>query len=430
MNSFRPYDFVDEYFATRRLERSLRKKGHTFEKIYPSSGIEAFSNLYSGAIYLPFKYPFDMFDLETLLNHEVGHFEITQEPAEINVMQFDFEKANTAMNIIEDILVNGELPRRSLERVNKKYTGEKSSLTLWEHYTKEERKKVIEMWIEHGILKEGEIEEIYNVIEKTIKKRKKYDSAKEFYEKNEKGVFTDFYNLLTDSPKAPGIGDGPATMMEKPNHRNERLFKELDKIFRRFNTQRVVEQLEESFIGSRISRRYVESPFELYPFVKNKEKIAIEKPQILGVMDCSGSMVGKAEILAKTFLEALVANTDASIIAMNEDYHRLVKSIMEIETLVMGDDEGFEELPSVAFELGVQPKADIFLIITDMVLATNELEGLDYFGSKVKASRKYLLCVEASRVFEHEEYFKDFKRIPFEKAENAIELAKRLGGLR
>ena len=235
-----------------------------------------------------------MQDLKTFLDHELLHFEITKKPAKFE-KSYNITKAQFVSNILEDIIINEKLKRSSLERVYKKMTGDKekaaSMITLWGHFTDEEKRKVVEEGLKKGIFKDKyTVDEIIETIEYTIKERKSENSLYDFVEWYD-STFKKFYNLFRDDTACElAPSNGPAEYDSSYNKPDWNLFKEISKILQRFKIKTQHTTIEKKFYGKRLNRKFYEDPSEIYPFKHKYTKTQIRKPKILCILDCSGSM--------------------------------------------------------------------------------------------------------------------------------------------
>ena len=408
--NFKPFPFWKSHVIKNKLTKST-----PYKVIYQSHTPTAYSNLITNTIYLPFIEPLEYGDLLTLLKHEEKHFKITKKPACIKT-RYNIAKAQKILNILEDIIINEGESRSKLERIFKKLCTDSEQVTLWGHFSEEEKKKIVDR-LKGKLFKDISTEKIVEVIEKTIKARKKHESLREFVYKKEE-IFDEYYRIFVDKSEDYERGDGPCEYDSSYHIPKTEVIKEFEKIIRNFNIKSSEMFYEKSYIGKRINRSFLENLTEIKPFKRTKEIIETKKPKIVILLDCSGSMIGDPEILAKAFIVACLRHLDCKVIAHNQYYHIETKSERTIVKLSMTGDEWFHLLDPKMY------KTDILAVITDMQISDVEAEGLKRFGEAVKAVRKYILCVNYSS--KHEELNRIYHRVHIKEKEKFIDFVKRL----
>jgi len=414
MKNLQPFGYTKAYIFKKHLSKLIpyNLKYH--------HGRTAFSDLSSKTIYLPFVEPLDLKDLKILLEHEAKHFEITKEPIKVT-KSHDLNKVKLAANVLEDIIVNETLSRKDLETVFKKLNAPSLQLTLWQHYNSEEKIKVVKKAKQNKVLKDSiSDEEIIKTIDETVKTRKKYNSAKDF-EWMKPALFKKYCDLF-EKPPVDSPGDGPAEMDYKGRPPDYNLVKQFERLLKAWRVKTEDSFRTEEFIGKRLNRKFIENLTHWKPFIKQYEIRTIKKPKVLILLDCSGSMGGAVEIIAKSFITACLRTIDCKVIAHNQYYHLITNIPEELAKLPMDGDECFDKLSPQEF------KCDVFMVVTDINISPSESEGLYNFAQSIRATHKYLLGCSAVHFNNHLHLNRVFKRYYVRNASQFAEFAKKLVG--
>jgi len=409
--NFKPFPFWKSHIIKSKLTKST-----PYRVIYQSHTPTAYSNLTTNTIYLPFIEPLEYGDLVTLLKHEEKHFKVTKKPAYIST-RYNIAKAQKILNILEDIIINEGESRSRLERIFKKLGTDSEQITLWGHFSEEEKKKIVDKLKGELFKKDVSTEKIIEVMEKVIKTRKKYDSLREFVYREE-SVFDEYYRIFVDKSEKYERGDGPCEYDSSYYRPETGIVKTFEKILRNFNIKSSEIFYEKNYIGKRINRSFLENLTEIKPFKRTKEILEMKRPKIIILLDCSGSMKGEPEKLAKAFIVACLRQIDCKVIAHNQYYHIETDNEQTIIKLPMTGDEWFNTINPKMY------KTDILAVITDMNISDEEAIGLRRFGEAVKAVRKYILCVRNNS--KHEELNGVYRRVYIGEKEKFIDFVKRL----
>ena len=429
-----PYTYVETYFAKRELEKDLKKYSDDI-KLIPGYHGTASSNLRARTVALPFTHPLTFSDLKTLLEHEIGHFKITVEPPKFSCYSrsIDLTKANVVCNILDDIIINESQSRAKLEDIHYKLVGNDEKtlvanrLTLWKHLDYNEKEKVIKVCQEVGIIHDDiKIDEIIDIFDDTVDIRKDSSSLYEFIDKDYDD-FMDFYELFTDQLYDIGgmIGDGHCEYKGYWNPPDKDLYNKLCSYLQRFKYTTQHDTIEKQFYGKRINRRFINKcPDEIYPFKHKYTKTTVHEPTITCILDCSGSMEGSPERRAKSFLCAALKHTRTAVIAHNECFTEIIRDEHTMERLPMDDDESFDKLPNKLKKLNYQIKSDFLVVVTDLRIDSDEADGLNKVIEDAQVRKKYLLCVEPTRINKYPQI--KLKRINIADNDRMIKFCKQL----
>ena len=406
----KPFPFSKSFLMKKKLQKLTDKK-----IIYTTSR-NAYCNLNTKKIFLPFVEPLEYDDLKTLLEHEEKHFSITKCPAKIP-KTINIVKAQRVLNYLEDMVVNKHLKREKLERIFKKLSAEREQLTLWLHYDNKEKLNIIRKLKRLNVFRDIPDEEIVSTIDETIKEREKYDSVRDFVTYSPE-TFRKYYELFSDN--YDDTGDGPCVYEERYNLPDWDLMKKFEKLIKNLKTVSMEEYRDETFIGHRINRKFFEDISCIKPFNKKTIITSVNLPKIVILLDCSGSMVGYPEKVAKSFIVACLRHLETVLVAHNQYYTNIVKNPETAVKLPMTGDEHFHKL---------QPKqysCDIFVVITDMNINDREAKGLKEFGEKVSAKRKYILCVDPEHYSSYPELDNIYRRVAIDTSEKFLQFVKHL----
>jgi len=412
MEDIVPFSYAKSYIFKQALSKA------TPRRLYYQHDRAAYSDLYSNKIYLPFIEPLDLGDLKVLLKHEEGHFSITKDEAVIPIGSVNLSKAKKVLNVLEDILVNESISRNRLERVFKKLSGESMQVTLWNQYSRDEKEKVVNK-LKGKLFKDIDTQKIIETIEKTVEIRKKYDRVSKFVS-HDFNAFKEFYDVFAEEMPKDVPGNGPAKYTESFRMPNPELVKKFRKIFQ--NLKINVEEItnKEQFYGKRINRKYLEDAMCIKPFLQRVTSHSLLRPKVLVLLDCSGSMQGKPEIKAKSFITACLDSLDCKIIGHNQYYHVVTGNTEEVNKLPMTGDEHFNTLKPEDYS------CDVFVTVTDMNIDESEAQGLLEFGKHVKAKYKYLLVCSHEYYTRYQSLNEIFKRYFVGDSNHYIEFAKKL----
>jgi len=406
-----PFGYAKSYIFKQALSKLTP---HTLHYQHDRS---AYSDLRNGRIYLPFIEPLDLGDLKVLLEHEEGHFKITKDEAIIPT-GINLNKARKVLNVLEDILVNESISRSRLERVFKKLGGESLQVTLWNQYRKDEKEKVVKR-LKGKLFKNLDTKEIIDTIEETVKSRKKYDRVSKFVS-YDYSMFDRFYKIFKEEMPNDLPGNGPGRYDILHYLPDPELVKKFKKIFQNLKVN--VEEIanKEQFYGKRINRKYVEDVVCIKPFIQRVTSQAFLRPKVLLLLDCSGSMHGKPEIKAKSFITACLETLDCKVIGHNQYYHIITDNKEEVIKLPMTGDENFNKLKPEDYN------CDVFVTVTDLNIDSAEAKGLLEFGKHIKAKYRYLLICSSEYYSSYPILNEVFRRYFVGDSKQYIEFAKKL----
>ena len=412
MTDFKPFSFTKSFIIKRKLQKLTDKR-----IIYQYNIKTAYCNLKTNTIYLPFVEPLEFSDLKILLEHEKKHFEITKKVAKLRA-DVNLVKAQKVLNLLEDIIINESISRKRLETVFKKLRADTEQLTLWQHFDDKEKITMTNKLKRAGIFKDIDTEKIIDTIDKTVKIRKEYSSLHDFVS-CKYSTFKEYYNLFDDSV-SDDPGDGPGEYDLHYNLPDWDLMKKFEKLIKNLKTVSTEEYRDETFVGHRINRKFFEDISCIKPFTKKTTVTSVNLPKIVILLDCSGSMAGYSEKVAKSFIVACLRHLDATLIAHNQYYTNVIKNPETAIKLPMTGDEHFHKLQPQQYS------CDIFIVITDVDISEEEARGLKEFGEKVSAKRKYILCVDSDYYSAHDELDKTFTRVLIDDTAKFIEFVKKL----
>jgi len=406
-----PFGYAKSYIFKQALNKA------TPHQVIYHHNVGAYSDLKRGKIYLPFIEPLDLGDLKVILKHEEGHFKITKDEA-IIPLTMNIIKARKVLNILEDILVNEEMSKNKLEKVFKKMGGESLQITLWKHYSKKEKEKLINK-LKGKLFKYMDTEKITKTIEETVKDRKSFDSVNKFVSSHF-SVFEKFYDIFENELPKDIPGSGPGDYTRNYCLPDPKLVKKIEKILKNLKVNLEEITHKEHLYGKRINRKYFEDILCIKPFIQQEAKQVFLRPKVLILLDCSGSMLGQPEVKAKSFIEACLNTLDCKVIGHNQCYHVITDNKEEINKLPMTGDEWFNKLKPEDYS------CDVFVVMTDLNIDNGEADGLFDFGKSVKAKYKYLLCCSLEHYLNYDNLNAVFKRYYVGKPKQYIEFAKKL----
>lgn len=406
-----PFGYAKSYMFKQALSKASP------HQIVYHHGIGAYSDLKSGKIFLPFVEPLDLGDLHTLLEHEEGHFKITKDEAVIP-LAMDIAKARKVLNVLEDILVNEKMSKGRLEKVFKKLGGESLQITLWEHYSEGEKKKLVNK-LKGKLFKDMDTKEIIKTIKDAVEVRKSFDSVGKFVRTHYR-VFKRLYDVFIDDLPDDIPGPGPGKYLENHHLSNRELVKKIKKMLINLKVNSEEFARKEQYYGKRINRKYFEDVMCIKPFIQQDSRHVFLRPKVLILLDCSGSMMGQPEIRAKSFIEACLDTLDCTVIGHNQCYHVVTNDKKEVNELPMTGDEWFDKLKPKDYS------CDVFVVVTDLHIDDDEAKGLFEFGKFMKAKYKYLLGCSFEHYYKHKFLNAVFKKYYVGNYEQYIEFAKKL----
>ncbi len=419
-SQFTPYSFYEAYFAKRKLQKLTNKK-----LIYTTNLTMPHCDLSANTIYLPFVHPLTLKDLKILLKHEELHFKYTKYTPDIFILSNNLQRpaatVHKALNYLEDMYINKHISRNDLERIIKKI-GHEKHITLFYHYKDDERKEAIEYMKEIGELKEDiNVDEAVELFNEAIEKREKYDSLEEFV-KNEEELVSKIIELYNDTNELVGSGPTPQSNTSVPPDFD--LLKKFNKILRRFRTITRETIYEEKMYGKRINRKFIETPVCIKPFVHKYDKTTVHKPNILMLIDTSGSMHGRPMAIAKALVMSILQNCNAKAIFHGQYIHAVVTEPSQVKYIPADGDDDFNTL---RVEEAKKYNPDIFILISDNIIDKQEALNLYDYVKSINANKKYYLVTCDDDPYDYKFFDEVMKRIIVETDEDKfIEFLKKL----
>ncbi len=438
------YQFYEQYFIRKKLINLAKKEGVDV-KIYGSNADISYVDLDVNKVFLPFLKKYSFGDLKILFQHELLHIKKSKKMFISDEYEFNYVN-----NLIEDIYINQFINKNKLISIFKKISKDKNDfenmkILLWKHLNEDEKDKLLEKLEKSEVIIEKE--KVKRLLEKILEERENHESNFEFnqinghlvkqlaslfriatpqnYQDNKNGknknvVPTGLQNILSNGPS-----NFPSSYANLPDFE---LLKKISKLINNLKSYSEVQVQYKKFYGKKINRKYVEDLTEIYPFKQKNTFVDVKKPNIIIILDCSGSMQGEPEKRAKAFIVPVLQKLNATLIAKNQYYTKITKNPQEAMKLYMEGDDDFDELPEKLKKYGYWPiKTDILISVSDLEISRSEIEGLNNVIEQINARKKYLLCVNEENMDKYEDIVK-IPRISISDNEKMLNFVKKLTG--